>query len=69
MQTAIPYMQFRGGSSKGLFFKATDLPADEAKRNKMVLAAMEGAGNGDPRQIDGLGGGTSLISKIAIGSL
>ena len=69
MQTAIPYMQFRGGSSKGLFFKATDLPADEASRNKIILAATEGVGQGDLRQIDGLGGGTSLTSKVAIVSL
>lgn len=66
MQTAIPYMQFRGGSSKGIFFKATDLPADEALRNIIILAAMEGVGQGDPRQIDGLGGATSLTSKVAI---
>jgi len=69
MQTAIPYMQFRGGSSKGLYFKATDLPTDEASRNKIILAAMEGVGLGDPRQIDGLGGATSLTSKVAIISL
>ena len=69
MQTGIPYMQFRGGSSKGLFFKATDLPADEASRNKIILATMEGVGQGDLRQIDGLGGGTSLTSKVAIVSL
>ena len=69
MQTAIPYMHFRGGSSKGLFFNATDLPADEASRNKIILAAMEGVGQGDPRQIDGLGGATSLTSKVAIVSL
>jgi 4-oxalomesaconate tautomerase len=69
MQTAIPYMQFRGGSSKGLFFKATDLPADETSRNKIIMAAIEGVGQGDARQIDGLGGGTSLTSKVAIVSL
>ena len=46
-------MQFSGGSSKGLFFNASDLPADETGRNKMVLVAMEGAGHGDPRQIAG----------------
>ena len=69
MQTAIPYMHFRGGSSKGLFFKATDLPADESARNTIILAAMEGVGQGDLRQIDGLGGGTSLTSKVAIVSL
>ena len=59
-------MQFRGGSSKGLFFKASDLPADEKERSRIVLAAMEGVGNGDPRQIDGLGGAASLTSKVAV---
>ena len=62
-------MQFRGGSSKGLFFNAFDLPADETERNKIVLAAMEGSGHADPRQIDGLGGGTSLTSKVAVVSI
>jgi 4-oxalomesaconate tautomerase len=66
MQTAIPYMHFRGGSSKALFFNAADLPADETERNRMVLSAMEGVGQGDPRQIDGLGGAHSLTSKVAI---
>lgn len=59
-------MQFIGGSSKGLFFNASDLPAEETERNKMMLAAMEGAGHGDPRQIDGLGGGISLTSNLNI---
>ncbi|MFN8354259.1 MAG: 4-oxalomesaconate tautomerase [Spirosomataceae bacterium] len=62
----IPYFQIRGGSSKGLFFKAEDLPADEAERNRYLLLAMEGTTQGDPRQIDGLGGATSLTSKVAI---
>ena len=62
-------MQFRGGSSKGLFFNAKDLPADITERDKIILAAMEGVGHGDPRQIDGLGGATSLTSKVAIISL
>lgn len=65
-QLAIPIMQFRGGSSKGLFFKATDLPTDITERNRLILAAMEGVGQGDPRQIDGLGGATSLTSKAAV---
>ena len=65
-QRAIPFMQFRGGSSKGLFFKATDLPNDPTARDRMILAAMEGVGSGDPRQIDGLGGATSLTSKVAV---
>ena len=69
MQRAIPYMQLRGGSSKGVYFKASDLPAGETLRNRVVLAAMEGVGSGDPRQIDGLGGADSLTSKVAIVSL
>lgn len=66
MQRAIPYMLLRGGSSKGVYFKASDLPADETLRNRVVMAALEGVGVGDPRQIDGLGGGDSLTSKVAI---
>lgn len=62
----IPYYQIRGGSSKGLFFKAEDLPTDEQERNKILLLAMEGTTEGDSRQIDGLGGATSLTSKVAI---
>lgn len=62
----IPYYQIRGGSSKGLFFKAEDLPTDEQERNKILLLAMEGTIEGDSRQIDGLGGATSLTSKVAI---
>ncbi len=62
----IPFMQIRGGSSKGLFFKAEDLPTDEKLRNELIIKAMEGTLLGDPRQIDGLGGATSLTSKVAI---
>jgi 4-oxalomesaconate tautomerase len=66
MQTAIPYMQLRGGSSKGLFFKASDLPDETNLRNRVLIAAMCGVGPGDRRQIDGLGGGDPLTSKVAI---
>ena len=59
-------MHFRGGSSKGLYFNAKDLPTDETLRNQYILVAMEGSDLGDPRQIDGLGGGSSLSSKVAI---
>jgi 4-oxalomesaconate tautomerase len=69
MQKAIPYMHFRGGSSKALYFNANDLPTDGMLRNKTILAAMEGSDLGDARQIDGLGGGSSLSSKVAIVSL
>ena len=61
-QLAIPYMQMRGGSSKGLYFLSEDLPADPAQRNEVLLDAM----GRDERQIDGLGGADPLTSKVAI---
>jgi len=66
MQTAIPYMQLRGGSSKGLYFRAADLPLDTSTRDRVLLAAMCGVGPEDPRQIDGLGGADPLTSKVGI---
>jgi 4-oxalomesaconate tautomerase len=52
----------RGGSSKGLYFRREDLPADEAVRNRVLVAAM----GSDARQIDGAGGAHPLMSKVAI---
>ena len=63
MQTAIPCVLMRGGTSKGLYFHADDLPADPALRDRVLLAAM---GSPDSRQIDGLGGAHPLTSKVAI---
>lgn len=62
-QTAIPCSVMRGGTSKGLFFLASDLPADTKVRNAVLLAAM---GSPDPREIDGMGGGHPLTSKVAV---
>ena len=59
-------MQFRGGSSKGLFFLSKDLPEALEAIKRTVLLAMEGTSEGDPRQIDGLGGAHSLTSKAAV---
>ena len=56
-------MLMRGGTSKGLFFVASDLPADVAARDSILLSAM---GSPDPTQIDGVGGGHPLRSKVAI---
>jgi len=61
-QTEIPFMQLRGGSSKGVYFLASDLPSDEESRNQLILDAL----GRDDRQIDGLGGGDPLSSKVAI---
>lgn len=62
-QIAIPCLFMRGGTSRGPYFLASDLPADVAARDRVLLAAM---GSPDPRQIDGLGGATVTTSKVAI---
>jgi 4-oxalomesaconate tautomerase len=62
-QTAIRCSVLRGGTSKGLFFHAGDLPGDVATRDKVLLAAM---GSPDPREIDGMGGAHPLTSKVAV---
>jgi 4-oxalomesaconate tautomerase len=53
----------RGGTSRGLYFEAADLPADPGERDGLLLGLM---GSPDPLQIDGLGGATSLTSKVAV---
>lgn len=63
MQTAIPCVMMRGGSSKGAYFLSRDLPADPAQRDKVLLAVM---GSPDSRQIDGIGGADPLTSKVGI---
>ena len=63
MQTPIPCYFMRGGTSRGPFFVASDLPADVATRDRVLLAVM---GSPDRRQIDGLGGAHPLTSKVGI---
>ena len=63
MHAAIPCSIMRGGTSKGLYFLASDLPSDSSKRDKLLLHIM---GSPDTRQIDGLGGAHPLTSKVAI---
>jgi 4-oxalomesaconate tautomerase len=62
-QTRIPCTLMRGGTSKGPFFLAADLPPDPERRDRVLLALM---GSPDVRQIDGLGGADSLTSKVAV---
>lgn len=62
-QTRIPCLLMRGGTSKGAYFLAGDLPEQLALRDRVLLAVM---GSPDERQIDGIGGGDSLTSKVAI---
>jgi len=56
-------MLMRGGTSKGAYFLADDLPSDAAIRDDLLLRIM---GSPDPRQIDGIGGGHPLTSKCAV---
>ena len=62
-QIKVPCTIMRGGSSRGPYFLANDLPDDWPSQEKIVLAVM---GSGDSQQINGVGGGTSLTSKSAI---
>jgi 4-oxalomesaconate tautomerase len=56
-------MLMRGGTSKGAYFLAGDLPAQPAVRDDLLLRVM---GSPDPHQIDGLGGAHPLTSKVAV---
>jgi 2-methylaconitate cis-trans-isomerase PrpF len=65
MQKRIPAVYMRGGTSKGIIFQEDHLPKDPDIRDRVILAAY---GSPDPnkRQIDGMGGATSVTSKVAI---
>jgi hypothetical protein len=64
-QAFIPAIFMRGGSSKGVFFHARDLPADRVAQDAIFLSVL---GSPDPygRQLDGMGGGISSLSKAVI---
>jgi hypothetical protein len=64
-QLRIPAVYMRGGTSKGVFFLADDLPSDRAARERMLLRVI---GSPDPygKQIDGMGGATSSTSKVVL---
>ena len=64
-QIALPAVFMRGGTSKGLFFHSRDLPAERADWDALFLAAL---GSPDPhgRQLDGMGGGISSLSKVVV---
>ena len=63
MQTKIPCVMMRGGTSRGPFFLASDLPADAQRRDEVLLAVM---GSPHEYQVDGIGGANPLTSKVAI---
>lgn len=63
MTEGVPCLLMRGGTSKGAYFLADDLPAEPAPRDDLLLRIM---GSPDERQIDGLGGAHPLTSKVAV---
>ncbi|WP_029131677.1 4-oxalomesaconate tautomerase [Sedimenticola selenatireducens] len=63
MSKPVRCMWMRGGTSKGAYFLAGDLPTDQTERNAFLLRIM---GSPDPRQIDGIGGADPLTSKVAV---
>src|SRR6266705_2603672 len=63
VEDGVRCMLMRGGTSKGAYFLAEDLPADPAARDDVLLRIM---GSPDARKIDGIGGAHPLTSKVAV---
>ena len=63
MQTGIPFIFMRGGSSRGPYFNQADLPEDRDTLSEVLLAAI---GSGHPLNIDGIGGGNAVTTKVAM---
>ena len=62
-QTAIPFLFMRGGTSRGPYFRREDLPSDLEELEQVLVAAL---GSGHPLNIDGIGGGTAVTTKVAM---
>ena len=62
-QTAIPFLFMRGGTSRGPYFNKADLPDDRQMLTQVLIAAI---GSGHPLNIDGIGGGNAVTTKVAI---
>lgn len=62
-QTAIPYHFFRGGTSRGPYFRREDLPEDRETLAKVLVAVL---GSGQKLNIDGIGGGAAVTTKVAM---
>ena len=62
-QREIPFLFMRGGTSRGPYFNAADLPSDHNAIAKILLQAV---GAGHPLNIDGIGGGNAVTNKVAM---
>ncbi|MBX3641780.1 MAG: 2-methylaconitate cis-trans isomerase PrpF [Rubrivivax sp.] len=64
-QLRIPAVYMRGGTSKGVFFVASDLPSDPKERDRILMRVI-GSPDRYGKHIDGMGGATSSTSKVVI---
>ncbi|MEM8656010.1 MAG: 4-oxalomesaconate tautomerase [Pseudomonadota bacterium] len=62
-QTAIPYLFMRGGTSRGPYLNRADLPQDHDTLAQVLIAMI---GSGHPLNIDGIGGGAAVTTKVAM---
>jgi len=62
-QTSIPFLFMRGGSSRGPYMRRTDLPTDRATLSEVLLSIV---GSGHALNIDGIGGGAAVTTKVAM---
>ena len=62
-QTAIPFLFMRGGTSRGPYLNRADLPEDLDMLAQVLIAMV---GSGHPLNIDGIGGGVAVTTKVAI---
>ena len=62
-QRGIPFWFLRGGTSRGPYFKRSDLPEDLGTLAEVLVAAV---GSGHPLNIDGIGGGNAVTTKVAM---
>ena len=62
-QTAIPFLFMRGGTSRGPYMNRADLPQDLDKLAEVLIAIV---GSGHPLNIDGIGGGAAVTTKVAM---
>ncbi len=62
-QTGIPFLFLRGGTSRGPYFKRSDLPENLALLSKVLISLI---GSGHPLNIDGIGGGAAVTTKVAM---
>ena len=62
-QTGIPYVFMRGGTSRGPYFRRDDLPWDLETLSKVLISV---TGSGHRLNIDGIGGGAAVTTKVAM---